>query len=274
MPDQARWTPSCRRTAAPGARPGRPDLHRGDGRPGGVHRGPLPRPRPDAQALDRVPAVAAEFAAVFGRTSGRPGPAYRIDDADTVVVALGSVLGTQGRGRRAARRRAARRRARHHQPTGRSPPTRLASRSPAPRAPGRPRAGAGAGQRRDRDRGRSQALAGGSPRATVVAGLGGRAITRKSLRGLLGTAAAGVLEPSFLDLDPDLIDRTGRMRPAGSGPSAENCRATWASPPHASDRPHAAPAVKFYQVGQFRRRQPAARRRRAPCSPTRSAPTR
>jgi pyruvate ferredoxin oxidoreductase alpha subunit len=62
--------------------------------------------------------------------------------------------------------------------------------------------------------------------STVVAGLGGRAITKKSLRALLTTtAAAGELEPfSFLDLDTGLAERElARMRETRrSGPSAEN----------------------------------------------------
>lgn len=45
-------------------------------------------------ALTRIPEVADEFAAAFGRTSGGLVRGYRIEDADTVVVALGSVLGT------------------------------------------------------------------------------------------------------------------------------------------------------------------------------------
>ncbi|WP_372791444.1 transketolase C-terminal domain-containing protein [Paraconexibacter sp.] len=46
------------------------------------------------QALDRIPEVAQEFAAAFGRPSGGLLRGYRLDDAETVVVALGSVLGT------------------------------------------------------------------------------------------------------------------------------------------------------------------------------------
>ena len=59
----------------------------------------------------------------------------------------------------------------------------------------------------------------------MVAGLGGRAITSRSLRALLGRAAAGELEPfSFLDLDTGLVERElARMRAARrSGPSPEN----------------------------------------------------
>ena len=46
------------------------------------------------QALDLVPAVAAEFLTGFGRDSGGLVRAYRTEDADLIVVALGSVLGT------------------------------------------------------------------------------------------------------------------------------------------------------------------------------------
>jgi pyruvate ferredoxin oxidoreductase alpha subunit len=45
-------------------------------------------------ALDLIPELAGEFAASFGRVSGGLVRSYRADDAETVVVALGSVLGT------------------------------------------------------------------------------------------------------------------------------------------------------------------------------------
>jgi pyruvate ferredoxin oxidoreductase alpha subunit len=45
-------------------------------------------------ALAAIPAAAAEFADRFGRTSGGLVRPYRTDDAETVVIALGSVLGT------------------------------------------------------------------------------------------------------------------------------------------------------------------------------------
>src|SRR3954468_9920467 len=45
-------------------------------------------------ALDAIPRIAAEFAGGFGRESGGLVRGYRSDDAETVVVALGSVLGT------------------------------------------------------------------------------------------------------------------------------------------------------------------------------------
>jgi pyruvate ferredoxin oxidoreductase alpha subunit len=46
------------------------------------------------QALDAIPVIAGEFEAQFGRPSGGLVRGYRADDAETVVVALGSVLGT------------------------------------------------------------------------------------------------------------------------------------------------------------------------------------
>jgi pyruvate ferredoxin oxidoreductase alpha subunit len=46
------------------------------------------------QALELIPQVAGEFTEQFGRDSGGLVRGYRIDDAETIVVALGSVLGT------------------------------------------------------------------------------------------------------------------------------------------------------------------------------------
>jgi pyruvate ferredoxin oxidoreductase alpha subunit len=46
------------------------------------------------QALDLIPVVAGEFAQAFGRASGGLLRPYRSHDAETIIVALGSVLGT------------------------------------------------------------------------------------------------------------------------------------------------------------------------------------
>lgn len=46
------------------------------------------------QALDVIPELAADFEAIFGRSTGGLVKPYRIEDAETVVVALGSVIGT------------------------------------------------------------------------------------------------------------------------------------------------------------------------------------
>jgi pyruvate ferredoxin oxidoreductase alpha subunit len=58
----------------------------------------------------------------------------------------------------------------------------------------------------------------------VIAGLGGRSITRGSLHRIFAAAAAGSLEPvTFLDLDHSLVDRVlAREREQRrSGPIAE-----------------------------------------------------
>jgi pyruvate ferredoxin oxidoreductase alpha subunit len=46
------------------------------------------------RALEEIPAIAAEFEQEFGRPAGGLLRGYRADDAETIVVALGSVLGT------------------------------------------------------------------------------------------------------------------------------------------------------------------------------------
>ena len=46
------------------------------------------------QALDEIPEIAADFSEAFGRPSGGLLRSYRAEDAETVVVALGSVTGT------------------------------------------------------------------------------------------------------------------------------------------------------------------------------------
>ena len=60
---------------------------------------------------------------------------------------------------------------------------------------------------------------------TVIAGLGGRAITQRSIESMLADAIDGRLEAlTFLDLDQGIIERE-RARMAGtkrSGPTAEN----------------------------------------------------
>jgi pyruvate ferredoxin oxidoreductase alpha subunit len=180
------------------------------------------------QALEVIPAVAADFAAQFGRDSGGLVRPYRTEDADVVVVALGSVLGTvkdtvdelRAEGIRAgvlgittyrpfpaeAIRDAFGVMPRHIV---------VLERALAPGTGGIVTADI------------RMALAGRmAPHlSTVIAGLGGRAVTKKSLRGLLTAAAAGELAPfSFLDLDTDLVDRElTRMRATRrSGPSPEN----------------------------------------------------
>jgi pyruvate ferredoxin oxidoreductase alpha subunit len=180
------------------------------------------------QALQVIPAVAAEFGARFGRDSGGLVRPYLTDDAEIVVVALGSVLGTakdtvdelRAEGMKAG-------------------VLGITSFRPFPDQAIRETLNASNRHLVVLERALSPgtggivaadlrtALAGRSdPRiSTVVAGLGGRAITSKSMRALLTKAAAGDLEPfSFLDLDTGLVERElARMRETRrSGPSPEN----------------------------------------------------
>ncbi len=46
------------------------------------------------QAIERIPQLAAEFKQQFGRDSGGLIRTYRSDDADTLIIAMGSILGT------------------------------------------------------------------------------------------------------------------------------------------------------------------------------------
>jgi pyruvate ferredoxin oxidoreductase alpha subunit len=180
------------------------------------------------QALQVIPAVAAEFGTQFSRDSGGLVRPYLTEDAEIVVVALGSVLGTvkdvvddlRAGGLKVG-------------------VLGITSFRPFPDQAIRDALSAtnrylvvleralspGTGGIVTADL--RTALAGrpGPGMSTVVAGLGGRAITSKSLRTLITQASAGELEPfSFLDLDSSLVDRElARMRDTRrSGPSAEN----------------------------------------------------
>jgi pyruvate/2-oxoacid:ferredoxin oxidoreductase alpha subunit len=134
------------------------------------------------QALDLIPQVADEFSQVFGRDSGGLVKPYRLEDAETIVIALGSVLGTiKDTVDELRERRREDRRAGHHF---------------VPPVPdfGHPRRD-GACQTHRRDRKCFAVGIGGivsrdvrsavrnrpQPVLTVVAGLGGRAITKASL---------------------------------------------------------------------------------------------
>jgi len=178
------------------------------------------------QALDLIPEIAAEFAGTFGRRAGGLLSTYRSEDAETIVVALGSVLGTikdtvddlRERGRRVG-------------------VVGIGSFRPFPAAAVRAAVGGarrvvviekalapGAGGIVAQDVAMATA---GLPVRThaVVAGLGGRPITKSSLTDLLEAAGTGTLEDlTFLDLDRDLVQRElARMaQRRRSGPTAEN----------------------------------------------------
>jgi len=175
------------------------------------------------QALEVIPAVRTGFAAGFGRDSGGLVRPYLTEDAETVVVAMGSVLGTvkdtvdelRAVGRRigvlgittfrpfpaaavrdalAGTRRVV-----------------VLERALAPGSGGIVTADVRAAAGQDTDI------------STVIAGLGGRAVTRKSLRALL-TQASDLPPLTFLDLNSSLVEaEVARMSAARrSGPSAEN----------------------------------------------------
>ena len=178
------------------------------------------------QALELIPAIAADFRVAFGRDSGGLIRPYRTDDAETIVVALGSVLGTIQDTIDELREDGVRIGA-----------VAITSFRPFPLEELRATL-AGA----ERVVVLEKALAigiGGIVSAnvrmalagialhgyTVIAGLGGRPITKASLRTLFLDAAAERLEPlTFLDMDWEIVNRElARMVSSrSSGPSAEN----------------------------------------------------
>ena len=177
-------------------------------------------------ALERIPQIAAEFAERFGRTTGGLVRAYRCEDAHTIVVALGSVIGTL----------------KDTVDEMRDAGVKIGvlgihSFRPFPLAAVR-----AALQHAERvvvlEKSFSVGLGGvvstdvrlalhrlGQHGYTVVAGLGGRAITKASLARTLADAVADRLEPlTFMDLDWSIVNRQlERERTLRrSGPVAEN----------------------------------------------------
>lgn len=180
------------------------------------------------EALDVIPTIAGEFSQAFGRSSGGLVRRYRSSDAETIVVALGSLLGTiedvvdelRGEGVKIGA-------------------LGITCFRPYPREEVRSALG---GARRVVVLEKAfavglggivaqnvrLALAGLPPRVyDVVAGLGGRPITKRSLHTLIADVLEDRLEPdrlTFLDLDVELVarelQRTREHR--RSGPHAEN----------------------------------------------------
>ncbi len=178
------------------------------------------------QALELIPLIADEYAAATGRSSGGLASSYRTEDAELVVIALGSVLGTlkdtvdelRDDGNRVGvlgiksfrpfpldAVRAALANART---------VVVVERAVAVGIGGIVSANI------------RTALAGlHIDTFTVIAGLGGRPILKESLAQMIRDATSGSLEElTFLDLRRDLIDRelarsADRRR---SGPTAEN----------------------------------------------------
>ena len=178
------------------------------------------------QALELIPQVSADFKRAFGRDSGGLVRPYRIQDAETVVIALGSILGTikdvvdemrdQGVSIGVLG---------------------ITSFRPFPFEAVR-EALAGAKRVVVLEKAFAVGIGGivssnvrtalaGQPTAnyTVVAGLGGRPIGKDSLHTLFEQAGRDELEPlTFLDLDHELVERELARERANrrSGPSAEN----------------------------------------------------
>jgi pyruvate ferredoxin oxidoreductase alpha subunit len=180
------------------------------------------------QALDDIPAIATEFRDEFGRASGGLVRAYRTDDAETIVVALGSVLGTIEEVVDELREQGIRIGAlaikcfRPYPLDEVREALRGADRVIVIEKAFAVGAGGIVGQNV------RLALSGLGPRVhDVVAGLGGRPITRRSLHRLFADVREDRLEPGrlhFLDLNRGLVERElDRMR-SGSrpGPHAEN----------------------------------------------------
>jgi pyruvate ferredoxin oxidoreductase alpha subunit len=180
------------------------------------------------QALDLVPEIASTFTQAFGRTSGGLLRRYRTEGAETVVVALGSVLGTVEDVVDALRERGERVGALGITCFRPFPLDEVrAALAHAARVVVVERAFAvGIGG----IVGQNVRLALAAERPVVydvVAGLGGRPVTRRSLEKLLDDVRDGRLEANrlhFLDLDTALVKRElARMGESRrSGPHAEN----------------------------------------------------
>ncbi len=177
-------------------------------------------------ALERIPQIAAEFKARFGRDSGGLVRSYRCEDADTVVIALGSVLGTIKDAVDEMRA------------TGEKIGVLgIQSFRPFPLDAVRS-ALQGAKRVVVLEKSFSVGLGGvvstdvrlalsglAMQGYTVIAGLGGRSITKASLIRTFAEAIAGTLQPlTFMDLDWRIVNRQLEREAAmrRSGPIAEN----------------------------------------------------
>jgi len=171
------------------------------------------------RALEVIPRVAGEFADAFGRESGGLVRPYRLDDADTAIVAMGSVLGTlkdvvderRGHGERVgvlgitafrpfpfAEVRRALRGVRRVVVLERTLSVGVGG-----VVTDHVRAALDGAMRE------TSAANGAAPYLwTVIAGLGGRPITTASLHEMIDRAVTERLEPlTFLDLRRDLVER-------------------------------------------------------------------
>lgn len=178
------------------------------------------------QALELIPQVQKEFAEIFGRDSGGLVRPYRLDDAETIIVSMGSVLGTikdvvderRERGEKIG-------------------VLGITSFRPFPVDAVR-EALKNAKRFVNIEKAFSVGIGGivsshcrsavrgmGIDNYEVIAGLGGRPITKASLDSMLDDLEAGTLPAqTFLDLDHELVDAELARENATrrSGPTAEN----------------------------------------------------
>lgn len=178
------------------------------------------------QALELIPRVQKEFAEIFGRDSGGLVRPYRLDDAETIIVSMGSVLGTikdvvderRERGEKIG-------------------VLGITSFRPFPIDAVR-EALKNAKRFVNIEKAFSVGIGGivsshcrsavrgmGIDNYEVIAGLGGRPITKASLDSMLDDLEAGTLPAqTFLDLDHELVDAELARENATrrSGPTAEN----------------------------------------------------
>jgi pyruvate ferredoxin oxidoreductase alpha subunit len=179
------------------------------------------------QALDLIPEIAAGFEQEFGRASGGLVRRYRTSDAETIVVALGSVLGTiedvvdelreQGVRIGCVGIKAFRPWPRDEVRDALEHAERVVVLEKA--------LAIGIGGIVSQNV--HSALEGSGVRVhTAIAGLGGRAITKASLHRLLADAIADriVEAVTFVDLDRGLVERELQrtLETRRSGPHAEN----------------------------------------------------
>ncbi len=178
------------------------------------------------QALELIPQVQKEFTEIFGRDSGGLVRPYRLDDAETIIVSMGSVLGTikdvvderRERGEKIG-------------------VLGITSFHPFPIDAVR-EALKNAKRFVNIEKAFSVGIGGivsshcrsavrgmGIDNYEVIAGLGGRPITKASLDSMLDDLEAGTLPAqTFLDLDHELVDAELARENATrrSGPTAEN----------------------------------------------------
>jgi len=177
-------------------------------------------------ALERIPVIAQEFEQRFGRASGGLVRAYRCEDAETIVVALGSVLGTikdTVDDMRAAGIRIGVLGIQSYRPFPLAA-VRAALQEAKRVVVVEKSFSVGLGGVVSTDV--RLALSGVQLQGyTVIAGLGGRAITKASLARTFADAIAGQLQPlTFLDLDWRIVNRQleRERQTRRSGPIAEN----------------------------------------------------